>query len=172
MIPSREPWLLLGGEASHNPVSNDSGEPPTGSKGQRMGRIHEGASLVSQVWQFQNKTFRVIRPRGQAATCPLGLQDRALVSSPVCPLRRANRVKQTSVPHLHGGYQNTLHSLNRGVDRQGHSDLPGHQLSRAHPAQLLQAEGKSQCGHSLVALVLSSACRRRPARLAGVIPSP
>lgn len=111
----------------------------TGSKGQQMCRIHEGASLVSQVWQFQNKTFRVIRPRGQAVTCPLGLQDWALVSSPVCPLRSANRVKQTSVPHLHGGYQNTLHSLNSGVDRQGHSDLTGHQLSRARPAQLLQA---------------------------------
>lgn len=131
----------------------------TGSKGQQMCWIHEGASLISQVWQFQNKTFRVIRPRGQAATCPLGLQDRALVSSPVCPLRSANRVKQTSVPHLHGGYQNTLHSLNSGVDRQGHSDLPGHQLYRTRPAQLLQAEGKLQCGHSLVALVLSSACR-------------
>lgn len=51
-----------------------------------------------------------------------------------------------------------LHGLNRGANRHERSDLPGCQLSGARPAQLLQAEGKSQYGHSLMALVLSSAC--------------
>lgn len=44
----------------------------TGSKGQQMCRIHEGASLVSRVWQFQNKTFPSNQTPWASCDLPLG----------------------------------------------------------------------------------------------------
>lgn len=63
-------YQTLAGEASYNPVSNDSGEPHDREQG--TANVPDPRGCFPRVWQFQNKTFPSNQTPWASCDLPLG----------------------------------------------------------------------------------------------------